>query len=122
LKTSAANSYEAVFSRYDSILHTDMVGKSVVNYMSSHDDGSPYDKMRERPFEAMTRLFLTPGAVQLYYGDESARRLDVEAKGDAVLRSFMNWDEIKDNTVRNEHKVKEVLAHTQNLANFRQCI
>jgi len=32
----------------------------------------------------------------------------------------MNWDEIKDNTVRNEHKVKEVLAHTQNLANFRK--
>ena len=97
-----------------------MKGKSVVNYMSSHDDGSPYDKMRKVPFEAMTRLFLTPGAVQLYYGDETARDLNVEAEGDAVLRSFMNWDELSANAKKKDYTTNAVLDHTQKLGKFRQ--
>ena len=120
LKGSKEESYESLFARYDSLLHGPLAGKSVVNYMSSHDDGSPYDKERKDPFEAMTRLILTPGAVQMYYGDESARDLDVEADGDATLRSFMNWDELQAETVKNGYKVNDVLVHTQKLGKFRQ--
>lgn len=120
LKGSAQEEYEDLFSRYDSLLHGPLAGKSVVNYMSSHDDGSPYDQKRFKPFETMTRLMLTPGAVQLYYGDESARKLDVEADGDAVLRSFMNWEEIEQGAKRNGLSVTDVLEHTKKLGKFRQ--
>jgi len=121
LKASKGKSYEEVFSKYDSILHNGgMADKSVVNYMSSHDDGGPYDKLREQPLEAMTRLLLTPGAAQIYYGDETARSLSVEADGDAVLRSFMNWDELSADAPRGEYSVKQVLEHTQKLASFRK--
>ncbi len=71
--------------------------------------------MREKPFEAATKLLLSPGSAQIYYGDESARILKVEgAKGDANLRSFMNWDAIQNNP-----KTQEILMHWQKLGKFR---
>ncbi|MDW5287991.1 alpha-amylase family glycosyl hydrolase [Formosa sp. PL04] len=107
--------YETMFTKYDSILHNDLKGYSVLNYLSSHDDGQPFDPMREKPFETATKLLLTPGAAQIYYGDESARILHADgATGDANLRTFMNWDDIKSNPT-----TQAVLAHWQNLGKFR---
>ncbi|WP_066221755.1 alpha-amylase family glycosyl hydrolase [Formosa haliotis] len=107
--------YEAMFSKYDSILNTGLKGYSVLNYLSSHDDGQPFDPMREKPFETATRLLLSPGAAQIYYGDESARVLHADgAIGDANLRTYMNWDAIKSNPT-----TKAILAHWQNLGQFR---
>lgn len=64
---------------------------------------------------------LTPGAVQVYYGDETARKLIVEGEeGDANLRSFMNWDELESNLERNGYKIQDVLMHWQKLGRFRQ--
>ena len=89
---------EALFSKYNSILQNDLKGNTVMNYVSSHDDSSPYDKKREKTFESGTKLLLTPGISQVYYGDESARPLDIPGTiGDATLRSMMNWEEIKTN-------------------------
>lgn len=106
---------EEVFSRYDSILHSDLKGYGVLNYLSSHDDGQPFDAKRERPFETATWLLLASGASQTYYGDESARSLVVEGTiGDATLRSFMNWD-----AVMNDSKTKSILGHWQKLGRFR---
>ncbi len=114
-KGDANKPYEEVFSNYSKTLQNDFKGLSVMNYVTSHDDGSPFDKKRERSIEAGTKLLLTPGIAQVYYGDESARNLEIEgAEGDATLRSFMNWDEIKSNS-----KTKEVLAHYQKLGSFR---
>ena len=71
--------------------------------------------MREKPLESATRLLLSPGSAQIYYGDESARILVVEgAKGDANLRSTMNWDAIE-----NDAKTQEILTHWQKLGKFR---
>lgn len=112
--------YEELFTKYADLLATDLKGKTVVNYLSSHDDGSPYDAQRERPMETATLLLLTPGSVQTYYGDETARSLVVEGTvGDATLRSFMNWDELEKNETINGFKVQEVLAHWQKLGTFR---
>ena len=119
-KTDATKSYEAIFSKYDGLLSGDLSGKSVVNYISSHDDGGPYDLTRKNPMDAGTKLLLCPGAVQIYYGDESARSLTVDAEGDATLRSFMNWDEVADGTLINGFKRKDVLAHWQKLGTFRR--
>ena len=107
--------YEALFSKYDSLLANDLKGFGVLNYISSHDDGAPFDKERTKPFESATKLLLCPGTAQIYYGDESARSLIVEGTvGDATLRSNMNWDDIE-----NREKTKEILTHWQKLGKFR---
>lgn len=71
-------SYEQLYSKYSQILHSEMNGYGVLNYLTSHDDGSPFDKQREKPYETATKLLLSPGAAQVYYGDELARPLDIE--------------------------------------------
>jgi len=113
-------SYEAIFSKYDNLLRTEFKGKSVLNYLASHDDGGPFDKARKKPFEAGTKLLLCPGASQVYYGDETNRSLEIPGtEGDATLRSFMNWDELTANAERNGFKTQDVLAHWQKLGRFR---
>ncbi|MFZ2283036.1 MAG: alpha-amylase family glycosyl hydrolase [Lutibacter sp.] len=108
-------SYEALFSKYGTILNNDLKGFGVLNYISSHDDGDPFDKERIKTFESATKLLLCPGSSQVYYGDESARSLIIEGtEGDATLRSNMNWNDIENN-----EKTKEILAHWQKLGKFR---
>ncbi|TNJ45203.1 alpha-amylase [Tamlana fucoidanivorans] len=116
LKWKAAQETTAhVFQNYSDVLHGDLKGYTVLNYLSSHDDGSPYDAKREKPYESAIKLLLCPGMSQVYYGDESARVLDVEgAKGDAKLRSFMNWEAIKQDA-----ETKQILQHWQKLGKFR---
>lgn len=114
LKYDAEMSYPEIFKKYDSLLHGPLKGKSVLNYLTSHDDGQPYDKFREKSRRAANLLFLTPGGTQLYYGDETNRDLDIPgAEGDATLRSFMNWNEIED------PKIQKVLQHYQKLGQFK---
>ena len=120
-KSDAHKAYEPVFSKYSSLLNSQLAGKGVLNYISSHDDGGPFDKERLKPFEAGTKLLLCPGAAQIYYGDETARPLVIPGtQGDATLRSFMNWDELTDNSTRNGHRKSEVLEHWQKLGRFRK--
>ncbi len=119
-KSDANGDYESIFSKYDTLLHGPLKGKSVLNYISSHDDGGPFDKERKRSKEAGTKLLLCPGGVQIYYGDETARSLSVEADGDAVLRSFMNWEELANDTKIHEVSRQEVLNHWQKLGTFRR--
>ena len=104
-----------VFSKYDSILNNQLKGYGVLNYMTSHDDGQPFDKEREMPYKSATMLLLTPGTSQVYYGDEAARDLIIEGTvGDATLRSFMNWD-----AINNNGDTKKILRHWQKLGQFR---
>ena len=108
--------YEELFSKYSTILNSDLKGTTVMNYVSSHDDSNPFDKKREKTLESATKLLLAPGISQTYYGDESARSLDIAGtKGDATLRSFMNWEDIKTNP-----KTAEIELHWQKLSNFRK--
>lgn len=101
-----------LFSKYDSILHNELKGYSVLNYLSSHDDGQPFDPNREKAKESAMFLLLTPGASQIYYGDEVARPLVLEdAVGDANLRSNMNWQDLQTK--------KDILTHWQKLGQFR---
>ncbi|UKM64350.1 alpha-amylase family glycosyl hydrolase [Flavobacteriaceae bacterium GSB9] len=112
---AAQQSLETMFERYSYVLHNELDGFGLLNYLSSHDDGQPFDENREKSFETATKLLLCPGASQVYYGDESARKLTVEsAQGDANLRSKMNWNAIHEN-----EKTKSVLRHWQKLGRFR---
>lgn len=115
-RNEAKLDYNELFLKYSNILQNDLKGNTVMNYVSSHDDGYPFDKKREKTFESGTKLLLAPGISQVYYGDESARSLDIEGtQGDATLRSDMNWDDIANNAA-----IKEVLSHWQKLGLFRK--
>ena len=106
---------EDMYSKYNKILQTDLKDYGVLNYLSSHDDGNPFDPKREKPFETATKLLLSPGASQVYYGDESARSLVIEGTvGDATLRSNMNWE-----AITSDEKTKNILNHWQKLGQFR---
>jgi alpha-amylase len=112
---AAQQDYETLFKGYSEKLHNDLRGFGTLNYLSSHDDGQPFDAKREKAFETATKLLLSPGTSQVYYGDESARSLIIDGtEGDATLRSFMNWDEISNNET-----TKTVLTHWQKLGQFR---
>ena len=116
-KRDAAGSLDDLFTGYSATLHEGALrGASILNYVSSHDDGSPYDVDRKDPFGAGTRLLLAPGGAQIYYGDELARPLRVAgAEGDANLRSFMNWQELKRGSIADE-----VLKHWRKVGRFRR--
>jgi len=119
-KSEALKDYEHIFSKYDSLLHGPLAGKSVVHYISSHDDSNPFDKMRDHPISSGTKLLLCPGGIQIYYGDETARSLSVEAEGDATLRSFMNWEDLdKKITTKEGSNTAGVLKHWSTLGRFR---
>ncbi|MFH0756288.1 MAG: alpha-amylase family glycosyl hydrolase [Bacteroidota bacterium] len=120
-KSDATGGYEALFSSCSDILQTTLKGQGTVNYLTSHDDGQPFDKERMKPIEAGTKLLLAPGSCQIYYGDESNRSLVIPgANGDATLRGPMNWDEIEQNSSRNGFVAGDVLAHYRKLGQFRR--
>lgn len=116
-KGDAAGPLDGVFSQYSAALHEGPLrGASILNYISSHDDGGPYDGERKNPLGAGTRLLLAPGGAQIYYGDELARPLVVPgANGDANLRSFMNWGDL-----RRGGATAGVLEHWRKLGRFRR--
>jgi alpha-amylase len=115
-KNEAKKDYEDLFSYYSSKLQNELKGFGVLNFISSHDESAPFDGKREKAIESATKLLLAPGTAQVYYGDESARSLVIEGtQGDATLRSFMNWDDIKNNP-----STQKTLAHWQKLGLFRK--
>lgn len=115
-KWDAQKDYEFIFSKYSSKLNNELKGYSVLNYLSSHDDGSPFDGKRTKSIESGTKLLLSPGIAQVYYGDETGRSLVVEGtQGDATLRSFMNWNDVQSNP-----ETQKILLHWQKLGQFRK--
>ena len=62
-----------------------------------------------------TYLILLPGAVQIYYGDESSREIQYQTCGDGDMctRGDMNWSDISDSK-------KDQVAHWGKLGNFRK--
>ena len=116
-KQRTSETLDELFTRYAASLHTGALrGVAILNYLDSHDDGSPYDPDRKDPFGAGTRLLLSPGGAQIYYGDELARPLEVEgARGDANLRSSMNWNDLAAGG-----QTAEILEHWRKLGRFRR--
>lgn len=113
---SEHGSLDSLFSRYSATLTSGALrGIEVLNYLSSHDDGNPWDADRADPLGAATRLLLSPGGAQIYYGDETGRPLKVAGTaGDAGLRSLMNWSDLE-----RGGRAAEVLRHWRKLGRFR---
>jgi alpha-amylase len=116
-KSDATWPMDSLFTRYSVALGTGALrGVSILNYVSSHDDGGPFDRDRRDPLGAGSRLLLAPGGAQIYYGDETARPLRVPgADGDANLRDNMNWSDLAAGG-----RTGEVLRHWRALGRFRR--
>lgn len=96
------------------------IGFNLLSYLSSHDTGLFYrdhakdDIAKQR--RAANLLLLAPGAVQIYYGDESARPFGPTGSDPMQgTRSDMNWTEIE-----TEGDKQALLAHWQTVSKFRQ--
>src|SRR6185369_1341635 len=98
---------EALFAGYAKLL-AGRPGFSTMSYISSHDT-ELFD--RQRLAEAGTALMLAPGAVQIFYGDESARPPGPVPSSDPqqATRSDMNWGSVD----------QPLLAHWRKLGSFR---
>ncbi|NOX81873.1 MAG: alpha-amylase [Alphaproteobacteria bacterium] len=114
--THAQASARILFNQYsDELEDGPFSGKGIINYITSHDDMNPFDPNRSMTFESAAKLMLAPGAVQIYYGDEVGRDLTIEgAKGDATLRSNMDWAQAETSTGA------ALLSHWRKLGKFRQ--
>ena len=98
---------EEIYSEYAEKINTDD-DFNVLSYISSHDTGLTRGNM----LNLGTKLLMSPGGVEIYYGDESNRKAStntVTTAKDQPSRSDMNWDSID----------KEILSHWQKLGQFR---
>lgn len=101
-----ASSMSGVYENYAKTLHGEDPF-NVLSYLSQHDT-TLYP--REKLIEGATKLLLLPGAVKIFYGDETARPMgDGGSDKTQGTRSPMNWDSVD----------QEVLAHFQKLGSFR---
>ncbi|MBX3619180.1 MAG: alpha-amylase [Rhizobacter sp.] len=98
---------EAMFERY-SRLFSGRPGFTTLSYLSSHDT-ELFD--RKRLEEAGATLLTAPGGVQIFYGDETARRPGPVPHSDPqqATRSDMNWSSAD----------TALLAHWRKLGSFR---
>lgn len=86
-----------------------------VSYMSSHDTELFYNRFKsfEMQRNAANALLLSPGAIQIYYGDEVGRELGPYADDfHQGTRSDMLW--------QLDNNRKQLLSHWQRVGKFRQ--
>lgn len=106
-------------SKYNSLKNVNKDDNfNVLSYISSHDD-LLHD--RNSLIDGGTSLLLAPGAVQIFYGDETARPLgwtDFFTKGeykDQMYRTSMNWSDLENPN----SQASKTLAHWQKVGQLR---
>jgi alpha-amylase len=70
-KYDAQKDYEFIFSKYSAILNGELKGNTVLNYLSSHDDGGPFDAKRTKLLKQVQNFYFLQELL-IFYGDESA--------------------------------------------------
>jgi hypothetical protein len=106
-KTDSLGNLEKLYSDYANKINS-TESFNVLSYISSHDTGLT----RVNMINYGTKLLLSPGGVEIYYGDETDRRATTNTTTtakDQPSRSDMNWDSID----------SEVLSHWQKIGKFR---
>lgn len=105
---------EPLFARYAQDINSDPDFNGLT-YISSHDTTLFYANYQSVLLQKRVAapFLLLPGAVQIYYGDETARPLGPYASDfHQGTRSPMNWDQI-------EGERAELLTHWQKIGQFR---
>lgn len=111
---SDVSKIDQTYSTYAGALNTIDAKGNVLNYLSSHDTKIFYKDFAKLNVEnqktAGSLLLMAPGAVQIYYGDESGRTSAITCSDPyQYTRSDMNWNSIN----------AEILSHWQKLGRFR---
>lgn len=107
----AENSY----AHYAGLL-ADNPQHNFMSYASSHDTSLFFARHQDlqRQRDLASALLLSPGAVQIYYGDESARPFGPTGSDPLQgTRSDMNWDE------HGKPEIAALIDHWQRLGQFR---
>lgn len=102
--TSTA-SLEGIYSSYAGAINND-ASFNMLSYISSHDTAL-YNRFNL--MFAGSALLMSPGAVQIFYGDESGRQEGSNWHWDEPTRSDMNWGNVSE----------VLLNHWQTLGAFR---
>lgn len=110
---AALPSIETTWSLYAERINSDP-DFNVLSYLSSHDTSLFFERYADGDLDAQRRagtlLLLTPGAVQIFYGDENARAYGATSTDQSHrTRTPYAWGENP-----------EVLAHWQKLGRFRR--
>lgn len=95
-----------IFKTYSERMEKDKF--NVLTYISSHDT-TLYTRTKLK--KGLTYQLLLPGAIEVFYGDETARKMIPTPDGDfaQATRSSMNWDSID----------KDIFEHFKKLGAFR---
>ena len=108
--SSMVNFYFPKRGDLDGIVHTWQV---YADSVATHSDWHPFsylnnsyhrDADMDNMVDCATTLFLAPCAVQIFYGDETGRKLSdarLNVDSDQAFRSDMNWEEI--DTIQLKH-------------------
>lgn len=107
-KSDSLDDLEDIYSKYAKEINSDK-SFNVLSYISSHDEGLTRGDM----INLGTKLLLSPGGIQIFYGDESNRQNYVDTNTTALdqpARSDMNWDSLDEDS----------LEHWQKLGQFRK--
>lgn len=127
--SSMVNFYFPKRGDLDGIVYT---WQAYSDSIAAHPDWHPFsylnnsyhrDADMQRMRDCATTLLLAPGAVQLFYGDESGRKLSdarYNVDSDQAFRSDMNWEEM--DTVLLEHfrKLGQIRTSNPVIATGRQ--
>jgi glycosidase len=105
-EASDTGSLEGIYSSYAGAINND-ASFNMLSYISSHDTAL-YNRFNL--MFAGSALLMSPGAVQIFYGDESGRQEGSNWHWDEPTRSDMNWDGVS----------ATLLAHWQKLGTFRR--
>lgn len=97
-ESKTGDGLESLFADYAGSINSDE-NFNVLSYISSHDTS-----LGARSANAGTALLLTPGGVQVYYGDETGRQGDGTSQKQPT-RSNMNWNSIDNGILSNYQKI-----------------
>ncbi|WP_286220041.1 alpha-amylase [Marinobacter apostichopi] len=107
---------ESVYQDYASKMHGE-TPFNVMSYISSHDTNLFSRIAGDDPVlqkRAAAALLLTPGAIQIFYGDETGRSLGATGSDPHQgTRSDMNWADLE------QPETANILGHWQALGQFR---
>jgi glycosidase len=98
-------SLEKIYASYAGAINND-ASFNALSYISSHDTAL-YNRVNL--MFAGNALLMSPGGVQIFYGDETGRQEGNNWHWDEPTRSDMNWDSVSEG----------LLAHWQKLGTFR---
>ncbi len=117
--SSLVNFYFPKHGDLDGIVY---VWQAYADSMQTHPDWHPFSYLNNsynrdadmgNMIDCATTLLLAPGVVQIFYGDETGRKLSdarFNVDSNQAFRSDMNWNDIDE----------ELLAHFQKLGKIRQ--